>query len=109
MSKSSQYRFLDLESYLVKPIQRLPKYVLLIKDLFKHTDQDHPDYTSLGKAYDTYDNVTEENNQKLDKLIRNAKIFELQKTYCDQIKFDLVNSKREYLFEKFMILFWKNR
>jgi len=41
-----------LESYLVKPVQRLPKYPLLIKDLLKHTDQDHPDYENLQKAYD---------------------------------------------------------
>ncbi|CAK62631.1 unnamed protein product (macronuclear) [Paramecium tetraurelia] len=27
----------NLESYLIKPVQRLPKCVLLLKDLIKHT------------------------------------------------------------------------
>jgi hypothetical protein len=35
---------MDIEDFLVKPIQRLPKYVLLFKDLLKNTDEDHPDY-----------------------------------------------------------------
>jgi hypothetical protein len=37
----------DLVSFLVKPVQRLPKYVLLYKDLLKHTDKDHPDYENI--------------------------------------------------------------
>ena len=27
---------------MVKPVQRLPKYELLLKDLLKHTEEDHP-------------------------------------------------------------------
>ena len=44
MSESKEFRFLDFDSFIVKPIQRLPKYVLLLKDLLKHTDPTHPDY-----------------------------------------------------------------
>lgn len=33
----SQYNNLDLEDYLIKPVQRLPKYVLLLKLLLKKT------------------------------------------------------------------------
>jgi hypothetical protein len=29
--KNPQYGFLDLEDFVVKPVQRLPKYVLLMK------------------------------------------------------------------------------
>jgi len=53
--------------------------------------------------------VTEENNKKLEKVIKNAKMFELQKIYGDPINFQIVNAKREYLFEKLMTLFWKNK
>ena len=38
---------LDFNSLLIKPIQRLPKYVLLFKDLLKHTPEDHPDYKNI--------------------------------------------------------------
>lgn len=35
---------MSLESFLIMPIQRLPKYELIFKDLLKKTDSDHPDY-----------------------------------------------------------------
>ena len=31
ISHSEKYRFLGIEDYLVKPVQRLPKYILLLK------------------------------------------------------------------------------
>uniref|UniRef100_A0A7S4DVG1 DH domain-containing protein n=1 Tax=Lotharella globosa TaxID=91324 RepID=A0A7S4DVG1_9EUKA len=41
---------MGISSYLIMPIQRVPRYVLLIKELVKHTDQEHPEYTSLQRA-----------------------------------------------------------
>ncbi len=45
--KKSLYNNLDLEDYLIKPVQRLPKYVLLLKLLLKKTVTDHPDYHNI--------------------------------------------------------------
>jgi hypothetical protein len=42
---------MNLESFLVKPIQRLPKYELIFKDLLKKTNTDHPDYENIKQAY----------------------------------------------------------
>lgn len=33
-----------MKTLLIDPVFRLPKYVLLFKDLLKNTDEDHPDY-----------------------------------------------------------------
>ncbi|GLV39352.1 uncharacterized protein CBL_13229 [Carabus blaptoides fortunei] len=41
---------LALDSLLIKPIQKFPKYELLIQRLIKHTDTSHPDYTLLLEA-----------------------------------------------------------
>jgi len=41
---------LGISSYLIMPIQRVPRYVLLINELVKHTDPEHPEYASLQKA-----------------------------------------------------------
>lgn len=38
---------MDLQSFIVKPVQRLPKYILLYKDLLKHTPEVHPDYENI--------------------------------------------------------------
>ena len=35
---------------LIKPVQRIPRYVLFIKDLLKHTAPSHPDHSPLQQA-----------------------------------------------------------
>uniref|UniRef100_A0A8C4X171 Rho guanine nucleotide exchange factor 17 n=1 Tax=Eptatretus burgeri TaxID=7764 RepID=A0A8C4X171_EPTBU len=39
-----------LADLMIKPVQRIPRYELLIKDLLKHTPEEHPDWTSLSLA-----------------------------------------------------------
>eukprot|EP00013_Stygamoeba_regulata_P004064 CAMPEP_0177640894 /NCGR_PEP_ID=MMETSP0447-20121125/6786_1 /TAXON_ID=0 /ORGANISM="Stygamoeba regulata, Strain BSH-02190019" /LENGTH=1125 /DNA_ID=CAMNT_0019142995 /DNA_START=207 /DNA_END=3585 /DNA_ORIENTATION=+ len=39
-----------LHNYLIMPIQRIPRYVLLLTDYQRRTRQDHPDYKLLGEA-----------------------------------------------------------
>jgi hypothetical protein len=41
---------LGLDSLRVVPIQRIPRYVLLLKALIKYTSEDHPDYKNLEEA-----------------------------------------------------------
>lgn len=41
---------LSLDDLLIKPVQRIPRYVLFIKDLLKHTGPSHPDHAPLQKA-----------------------------------------------------------
>ena len=37
----------QLAAFLTLPVQRLPRYILLLRDLVKHTHPSHPDATSL--------------------------------------------------------------
>eukprot|EP01102_Stenamoeba_stenopodia_P014451 TRINITY_DN479_c0_g6_i1.p1 TRINITY_DN479_c0_g6~~TRINITY_DN479_c0_g6_i1.p1 ORF type:complete len:1392 (-),score=512.93 TRINITY_DN479_c0_g6_i1:24-4199(-) len=48
--KAKECRFLPVEAFLVMPIQQVPRYVMLLADLYKNTPADHPDYNDLGKA-----------------------------------------------------------
>lgn len=41
---------LELSSYLIKPVQRLCKYSLLLGQLIKYTLPEHPDRENLEKA-----------------------------------------------------------
>lgn len=41
---------LDFNALLIMPIQRVPRYVLLLKDLRSRTAEDHPDFEFLQKA-----------------------------------------------------------
>uniref|UniRef100_A0A8R1U228 DH domain-containing protein n=1 Tax=Onchocerca volvulus TaxID=6282 RepID=A0A8R1U228_ONCVO len=38
---------LDLDSLLISPIQRVPRYELILKQIIKHTSVEHADYDSL--------------------------------------------------------------
>ncbi|APA07223.1 hypothetical protein sscle_02g019930 [Sclerotinia sclerotiorum 1980 UF-70] len=40
----------DLDALMVKPVQRITRYQLLIDNLVKHTAEDHPDFNSLTIA-----------------------------------------------------------
>nr|XP_006811276.1 PREDICTED: intersectin-2-like [Saccoglossus kowalevskii] len=39
-----------LATYLLAPLQRIPKYVLLLKQLLKYTTEDNPDYYYMQTA-----------------------------------------------------------
>jgi hypothetical protein len=41
---------LDLMSYLITPVQRVPRYVLLLTDLLRNTPESHPDFNKLSEA-----------------------------------------------------------
>eukprot|EP00002_Diphylleia_rotans_P006816 TRINITY_DN1622_c0_g1_i1.p1 TRINITY_DN1622_c0_g1~~TRINITY_DN1622_c0_g1_i1.p1 ORF type:complete len:473 (+),score=71.92 TRINITY_DN1622_c0_g1_i1:111-1529(+) len=41
---------LDLQSFLIMPVQRIPRYTLLLEDILKHTESNHPDHPGLVQA-----------------------------------------------------------
>ena len=43
-------RSMDLASLLIMPVQRIPRYPLLLKELLKHTPASHPDHADLVAA-----------------------------------------------------------
>jgi len=38
---------MDLMSYLIMPVQRIPRYVLLLRELLKYTPQDNKSRSTL--------------------------------------------------------------
>lgn len=68
---------MDIASYLIKPIQRPPKYLLLLRDYHKHMHPTHPDYQQLTIALDRYHQLNEINNESIEKEGRNQKFFQL--------------------------------
>eukprot|EP00051_Salpingoeca_urceolata_P014519 m.184952 g.184952 ORF g.184952 m.184952 type:complete len:824 (-) comp18108_c0_seq7:220-2691(-) len=41
-----------LDDHMITPIQRIPRYVMLLRDLLKRTAPDHPDHAGLESALD---------------------------------------------------------
>ncbi|XP_065194334.1 myosin-M heavy chain-like isoform X2 [Sycon ciliatum] len=59
---------LNLQSYLLTPVQRMPRYLLLLQNLLKHTPDTHPDFEMLREAISKLDRITEHVNQQIREL-----------------------------------------
>ncbi|KAI9145660.1 Dbl homology domain-containing protein [Paraphysoderma sedebokerense] len=55
---------LSLESFLIKPIQRITKYPLIIRQIQQYTSPEHEDYSLLESALKSCEQVVEAVNQK---------------------------------------------
>lgn len=55
---------LNLNMLIIMPIQRIPRYVLLLKDVLKYTPEDDPDYEKLTRALDKMRAVADDLNKK---------------------------------------------
>lgn len=53
-----------LENYLIMPVQRVPRYELLLTALLRHTWKSHPDYASLVEATKRATLISERVNER---------------------------------------------
>jgi len=63
---SAQTNRLSLRDYLIKPVQRICKYPLLLRELIKSTDASHPDYVKLTNALSKIQSVVAVVNERKD-------------------------------------------
>jgi len=54
----------ELENLLITPVQQLPRYIMLINDLIRNTNEDHPDYKPLNDALEKIKHITSYINEK---------------------------------------------
>ena len=53
--KTTKFGFASVSSFLIAPVQRLPRYMLFLKDLLNCTPEDHPDYPHVHDSFHTLD------------------------------------------------------
>lgn len=68
------HKLLTIKDFLIKPVQRLPKYVLIMKEIKKRTPSDHPDYSNICRVLRLFEEVNQSNNEKLNRVLNNYKI-----------------------------------
>jgi hypothetical protein len=71
-------QMLDLTSLLISPIQRIPRYRLLLQSLVAETWPEHPDAENLNKALRKMDEITQYVNNKRKEAESSRKLVELQ-------------------------------
>lgn len=70
---------LFLQSFLIKPIQRVCKYPLLLRELIKFTPEEHPDHEHLTKAFEKINEVVANINEGQREAEGLQRIIDLQK------------------------------
>jgi len=87
---------LDLSSLLIQPIQRIPRYELLIREVLGNTHADHPDKSELESCYQELKIMNSKINKSMDEHKRRStvRIVEEQLGGSAAIGFSLVGPAR---------------
>ncbi|KAF2074909.1 hypothetical protein CYY_003786 [Polysphondylium violaceum] len=76
--KDTRCRYLDFNSFLVMPVQRLPRYIVLLQAIEKYTSQDHPDFGQVSLALVQLQDLTLYLNESKRKASQEDKIDEIK-------------------------------
>ncbi|KAJ5073386.1 faciogenital dysplasia protein [Anaeramoeba ignava] len=95
-----KYNNLSLESMLIMPVQRLPRYLLLLSELLKNTPQEHPDYSMLKASLATLEKRTNDVNsfkEKSDGLEALHRLNEaISPESLEKFHFELISPSRQF-------------
>ncbi|CAG8516332.1 15947_t:CDS:2 [Acaulospora colombiana] len=89
---------LPFNSFLSLPIQRIPRYKLLLDALIKHTDESHPDYANLQKCFRQITEIADEVNEKIRDVENQQKVLEIQYK-IDGLVGNIVDPARRFIYE----------
>eukprot|EP01116_Phalansterium_solitarium_P014729 TRINITY_DN3252_c0_g2_i2.p2 TRINITY_DN3252_c0_g2~~TRINITY_DN3252_c0_g2_i2.p2 ORF type:complete len:600 (-),score=233.08 TRINITY_DN3252_c0_g2_i2:85-1884(-) len=81
-----------LESLLIMPIQRIPRYVMLLEDLLKNTWRDHQDYDDIAAAVITIREAAQLMNERKRAAEGRKRIFEIDSALSFDAKSDRIAS-----------------
>nr|CAG4719658.1 unnamed protein product [Naegleria fowleri] len=70
---------LEIGSFMIMPVQRIPRYLLLLTNLFKNTPENHGDYSNLMSAIETVSESASTQNAKIKETNNRIKVYQLSK------------------------------
>ncbi|KAH3722826.1 protein piccolo [Pelomyxa schiedti] len=88
----------DLAAYLITPVQRIPRYLLLLKDYLKHLPLDHPDYSTTSNVVDQFAKLAELVNSSIKKQENFKKVNEVARSFVNVSKEIKTMIKSDHLF-----------
>jgi len=100
---------LNLDSFLIMPVQRVPRYILLLKDMLKYTQPSHPDWPMLQQALDKIQSTLSDINATINKesMEHARKMMEINNRIDGTFEI-LVHPKRRFVYEGTLIGFPNN-
>eukprot|EP00002_Diphylleia_rotans_P015717 TRINITY_DN3046_c0_g4_i3.p1 TRINITY_DN3046_c0_g4~~TRINITY_DN3046_c0_g4_i3.p1 ORF type:complete len:465 (+),score=82.54 TRINITY_DN3046_c0_g4_i3:80-1474(+) len=88
-------RGLDFRSYLIMPVQRIPRYTLLFQDFLKATPPTHPDYNGIEQAFNAVKDVANRVNEGIREQENRNAILDIQNWFNPPLQ--LVESHRKFV------------
>lgn len=82
----------DITSYLITPVQHIPRYILFLRELLKLTPSCHPDYEELELACSKIQKITVEMDMSTKKAQQMNEIWMIQKSFTKP--FSLISPNR---------------
>eukprot|EP01097_Dermamoeba_algensis_P002089 TRINITY_DN1833_c0_g3_i2.p1 TRINITY_DN1833_c0_g3~~TRINITY_DN1833_c0_g3_i2.p1 ORF type:complete len:478 (+),score=124.98 TRINITY_DN1833_c0_g3_i2:312-1745(+) len=77
---------LSFGAFMILPVQRIPRYQLLLRELCTHTSPEHPDYVNLNKAYEKMKDVVHYVNESKKESDNIAKVLEIQSNFVGKFE-----------------------
>mmetsp|Transcript_25614 Transcript_25614/g.84601 ORF Transcript_25614/g.84601 Transcript_25614/m.84601 type:complete len:965 (-) Transcript_25614:260-3154(-) len=87
---------LSLDSYLIMPVQRIPRYKLLLEEILKYTPEDAEDYEDLRRALNLISEQADQCNEATRRRENTEKLRSIQKNFPG---IDLVDPERKIIRE----------
>lgn len=88
---------LTLKAFLIMPIQRIPRYRLLLEDLLKNTPDTHPDHKNLLSALEKLKIVAEQVDKAIHEQKNRESMLKIQKRVGDAVQ--IIEPGRVYVRE----------
>ncbi|KAJ3434383.1 faciogenital dysplasia protein [Anaeramoeba flamelloides] len=88
---------LGLQSFLILPIQRLPRYELFLKSLRKNCPWNHPDFKNLQTAWEAIIKVNQHINEEIQNMENQQKMLQIQRRFNSNRLKDLIAPHRYYI------------
>uniref|UniRef100_A0A6B2L220 DH domain-containing protein n=1 Tax=Arcella intermedia TaxID=1963864 RepID=A0A6B2L220_9EUKA len=98
----------DLSNLLITPVQRVPRYELLIRELIKHTSEKHMDYPLLNKAKEEFVQVNKKVNAKKREQETRQKLVQIERSIVSAAPLILVAPHRMYIKDGLLKFTFKN-
>ncbi|KAF8949354.1 hypothetical protein BGZ47_005577 [Haplosporangium gracile] len=98
-AKHPNHTQLALQGYLLLPVQRIPRYKLLLQDLLENTWVDHVDYQDIATALEKISTRADEMNERKRQYENHEKVLLVQSRIIGQYKTPLVQPHRKVVRE----------
>jgi hypothetical protein len=86
-----------LRSLLIMPIQRVPRYALLLKEALRFTPEGHPDRLGLQRALEVIERTARELNESISRYERQQRVARLQSLFDPAPVPSLVQPARDFV------------